>query len=208
VAENLRGLIISGRMAPGELYSAPRLAERFGVSATPVREAMLDLVAEGHVVPVKNKGFRIVELSARELDELAEIRRLVEPPAMGMVATSAAEDPALRERIEELRPTARAIVDAARERDFARYIDLDTRFHLEFLALHGNGTLVTEVRSLRRRSRLLGLEEMAEADTLVTLAEEHEQMVEAGLQGDTATMVALVTAHIDHVRREWAGTAG
>jgi DNA-binding transcriptional regulator YhcF (GntR family) len=96
VAENLRGLIISGRMAPGELYSAPRLAERFGVSATPVREAMLDLVAEGHVVPVKNKGFRIVELSARELDELAEIRRLVEPPAMGMVATSAAEDPALR----------------------------------------------------------------------------------------------------------------
>ena len=68
VAESLRAALVSGRMAPGTTYSIPALAEQFGVSATPVREAMLDLVNEGIVAPVPNKGFRVVELTDEELD--------------------------------------------------------------------------------------------------------------------------------------------
>ena len=59
VTESLRAAIIAGTLKEGTLYSAPALAAAFGVSATPVREAMMDLTREGLVETVKNKGFRI-----------------------------------------------------------------------------------------------------------------------------------------------------
>jgi DNA-binding GntR family transcriptional regulator len=207
VADALRGALITGQMAPGELYSAPKLAQEFGVSPTPVREAMLDLVSEGLVEAVRNKGFRVVRLNPAELDELAEIRRLLEPPIMARVARAVPEHPELAERIEQLRPTAQQIVETASQQDFLHYIELDTRFHLDFLALHGNARLVAQVRDLRGRSRLFGLAEMSAGGTLVPLAEEHEQMVDAGLAGDGPRMQQLVDQHIDHVRKEWAGAA-
>ena len=66
VAAALRAALIAGELRPGEVYSAPVLAARFGVSATPVREAMLDLVREGLVDTMPNKGFRVTELSDRK----------------------------------------------------------------------------------------------------------------------------------------------
>lgn len=63
----LRAALVAGEMVPGVTYSAPVLAERFGVSATPVREAMLDLINEGMIVAVPNKGFRIVETTDQDL---------------------------------------------------------------------------------------------------------------------------------------------
>ena len=69
VADALRAALIAGELEPGEVYSAPVLAVQFGVSATPVREAMLDLVREGLVDIVPNKGFRVTAVSERQLDE-------------------------------------------------------------------------------------------------------------------------------------------
>ncbi|RDG34891.1 GntR family transcriptional regulator, partial [Streptomyces corynorhini] len=60
----------------------PALGERFGVSATPVREAMQQLALEGAVRAVPNKGFRVNERGPRELAELAEVRALIEVPVM------------------------------------------------------------------------------------------------------------------------------
>src|SRR3954470_11176919 len=70
VSHALRAALIAGELRPGVVYSAPVLAAGFGVSATPVREAMLDLAKEGLVEVVRNKGFRVTELSDRDLDEL------------------------------------------------------------------------------------------------------------------------------------------
>src|SRR5688572_32330171 len=67
IANALRAALVSGEMRPGVLYSAPTLAEKFGVSATPVREAMLDLASEGLVEAVRNKGFRVTELTEQDL---------------------------------------------------------------------------------------------------------------------------------------------
>lgn len=208
VAETLRALLITGKMEPGQLYSAPKLAAQFGVSPTPVREAMLDLVTEGHIEPVRNKGFRVVNPTRTELDELAEIRRYIEPPVMASVARRTPDSAELTARVESLRPAAEEIVEAAGAVDLLRYIDLDTRFHLDFLALHGNGRLVHEVRDLRRRSRLFGLDTMASSGTLDLMAKEHEKMVDLALAGAAEEIETLVRDHIDHVRNEWAGDAG
>lgn len=205
IAEALRALLITGRMRPGELYSAPRLAAEFGVSATPVREAMLDLVGEGMVEVVRNKGFRVTELSDQELDAMAELRILVEPPVMGMVAQAC--EGAVAEAVQALRPLAAQIEAAARTEDLVGYIEADTAFHLRFLALHGNQQVVDVVRDLRSRSRLFGLTPLMESGVILRQVAEHEQMVDLALQRDRAGMEALVVQHIGHVRTAWAGAA-
>jgi len=68
VSRALEAALVAGELQPGEIYSAPGLAERFGVSATPVREALLDLVRDGFVEVVRNRGFRVVEMSETDLD--------------------------------------------------------------------------------------------------------------------------------------------
>ena len=65
ITELLRAAVMAGELQPGVTYSAPSLAEQFGVSATPVREAMLDLEKEGLVEIVRNKGFRVTSPSPR-----------------------------------------------------------------------------------------------------------------------------------------------
>lgn len=108
VAHALRAAIVAGQIRPGTIYSAPTLATQFGVSPTPVREAILDLAKEGLITIVKNKGFRIRSLSERELDEITEIRELLEIPVVAdQVGRLSAE------QLRELRVLAEAIVKAA-----------------------------------------------------------------------------------------------
>ncbi|WP_367652514.1 GntR family transcriptional regulator, partial [Intrasporangium sp.] len=206
VADALRAQLVTGQMRPGISYSAPKLAQQFGVSATPVREAMLDLVSEGLVEVVRNKGFRPTTLSGAELDALAEIRAMVEIPTMALVAGGCVGEVAAA--VENLRPLARQIVVAAQSLDLITYIEADTEFHLRFLALHGNPVLVKVVRDLRARSRLYGLQVLAEAGKLGQLAVEHEQMVDLALSRQVEPMRVLMTQHIAHLRSVWAGDAG
>lgn len=203
VTDALRASLISGRMRPGVSYSAPKLAAEFGVSATPVREAMLDLVKEGMIEVVRNKVFRVTTLADAELDSLAEIRAMVEVPTMALVAAQCVGDVAVA--VERLRPLARAIVTAAEQKDLISYIEADTAFHLGFLGLHGNEALVNVVRDLRSRSRLYGLEALAAGDQLSLLAVEHERMVDLALERRVADMRSLMTDHMAHVRSIWAG---
>src|SRR5665647_3493971 len=88
IGESLSAAIISGELAPGTLVSVPTLASQFAVSATPVREAMLDLEQRGFVASVRNKGFRVTEVSEQDLREIVELRQLIEAPAMRQLAGS------------------------------------------------------------------------------------------------------------------------
>ena len=203
VGDALRALLITGQMRPGQVYSAPRLAVEFGVSATPVREAMLDLVSEGLVEVVRNKGFRVTELDDRELDAIAELRTLIEVPVMALVADACEGDVALE--VERLRPVAHRITRAAADGDLITYTEADTEFHTRFLALHGNHHVVSVVRDMRHRSRLYGLEALAQAGVLSQLSLGHELMVDAALRRDKDEMSRIMTQHLGHIRSTWAG---
>ncbi|NBE94193.1 GntR family transcriptional regulator [Nonomuraea sp. KC401] len=199
VAHALRAALITGEMRPGVVYSAPVLAAQFGVSATPVREAMLDLAKEGLVEAVRNKGFRVTELSDRDLDELTEIRQLIEVPTVARLA-----DSARAEEFERLRPIAEEIVSASERGDLLAYIDADLRFHVELLALCGNAHLVSVVRDLRTRARLYGLSQLSERGTLSDSAMEHLTLLDALKSGDAAAVRQIMEEHIGHVRGIWA----
>ena len=198
----LRAALISGRMRPGVLYPAPALAEMLGVSATPVREAMFDLVREGLVEVARNKGFRVTAVSERALDELAETRLLLEVPIMGDIAEKA--DEATKASLEQLRRLAAELESAAAGEDLVTYMQADTEFHAQFLALHGNQEIVKAVRNLRSRSRLYGLERSAHAGTLMQSTREHSEMIDLAIAGDRAGLEALVRQHIGHIRTDWA----
>lgn len=198
----LRAALVAGQMKPGEIYSAPTLAASFGVSATPVREAMLELAKEGLVSTVPNKGFRVRQLSERELDEITEVRLLLEVPTTVSVVGIATEDDLAR-----LRPMGRRIVDFARDKDLIGYIEHDRQFHLALLGLVGNTHLVDIVGELRARSRLFGLGPLAESGELAIEAFEHVDMLELIAAGDATALESLMRRHIGHVRDNWAGRA-
>ena len=199
VVDALRAAMIAGELRPGEVYSAPTLAARFGVSATPVREAMLDLAKEGLVDTVPNKGFRVTAVSEKQLDEYTHIRALIEiPTVVGLAGTA---DPV---SLEALRPAAREIVHAAVAGDLIAYVEADTRFHLGLLALAGNAHLVEVVGDLRGRSRLYGLTALVKAGRLLASAQEHLELLDALLDRDKAAVRDIMTRHLGHVRGLWA----
>ncbi|MFD5777365.1 GntR family transcriptional regulator [Streptomyces sp. PDY-4] len=199
VADALRAALIAGELRPGVVYSAPTLAAELGVSATPVREAMLDLAREGLVEAVRNKGFRVTEMTEQDLDEFTEIRTLIEVPTVGRVAATADV-----EQLESLRPLAQRIVTAAQEHDVLKYLEADHRFHLELLALAGNRHLVEVVSDLRKRSRLFGLGSLNETGRLVASAQEHVELLDLMVAGRIREAEECMRRHLAHVRSLWA----
>jgi DNA-binding GntR family transcriptional regulator len=199
VTESLRAAIIAGTLTEGTLYSAPALAAAFGVSATPVREAMMDLAREGLVETLKNKGFRITTMSDRELDELTEIRLLLEPPVVGDVAGAVPPS-----GIKVLRSMADHIVNAAREGDLTAYLAADRIFHAELLRYAGNNQLVELATSLRSRTRMYGLKILSDSNRLADSAQEHHDLLDLIEAGDGPAAQEFMRQHIGHARGLWA----
>lgn len=195
----LQAALIVGELRPAVIYSVPALAAQLGMSATPVREAMLDLAKEGLVEPLRNKGFRVVEQSARELDELTDLRLLLEVPAVRRIADRGI-DAVQRRRLAGL---ADVIEHAARDGDLIAHHRADLEFHDTLLALAGNDTLVALVRSLRIRSRLYGQPRLAHAGALVPSAHEHAELIDLLEHRDGDGVEALMRQHIGHVRGVW-----
>ncbi len=200
VEDRLSSRIVSGEIPPGHVLTVPTLAGEFGVSATPVREAMLNLARRGFLRPIRNRGFEVTEVSPDELRELSEVRMLLEAPPMVDIAGTLSD-----ETVGQLRLIAAHIVDAAREGRFDEYLSADTEFHLKVLESTGNRRLVDAVRELRQQTRLVGLVELAESDALISTALEHAALVDLLVAGDGVGAEALMRRHIGHVGGVWSG---
>ncbi|AXG81040.1 GntR family transcriptional regulator [Streptomyces paludis] len=197
ILDALRDALVGGELVPGEIYSAPALGERFGVSATPVREAMQQLALEGAVQVVPNRGFRVTERGAGELAELAEVRALIEVPVLLRLARTVTA-----EQWAALRPLAKATEVAAAVGDRAGYAESDRAFHRAVLALAGNQQLVMVADDLHRRSQwpLRGALLPRRAD-LAADAAEHTALLDALIARDRAAVQSLARDH-------FTGTAG
>ncbi|WP_432189434.1 GntR family transcriptional regulator [Streptomyces sp. Tue6028] len=192
ILDALRTALVAGELAPGEVYSAPVLGERFGVSATPVREAMQQLALEGAVEVVPNRGFRVVERGTRELGELAEVRALIEVPVMLRLARTVPTG-----RWAELRPLAEATARAASSGCRATYAESDRAFHRAVLALSGNNQLVQIADDLHRRAQwpLVGGPVSRGRADLIADAAEHTALLDALIAEDLPVVQSLVREH-------------
>ncbi|MFD5806029.1 GntR family transcriptional regulator [Streptomyces sp. NPDC127020] len=197
ILDALRTALVTGELRPGEVYSGPALGERFGVSATPVREAMQQLALEGAVEVVPNRGFRVVERGDRELAELAEVRALIEVPVWLRLARTV---PA--ERWAQLRPLAEAAVRAASAGCPATYAEADRAFHRAVLALAGNDQLVHIAGDLHRRAQWpsAGTPAARGRADLIADAHEHTALLDALIAGDQDLVRTLVGEHFTGAR--------
>ncbi|WP_246063352.1 GntR family transcriptional regulator [Nonomuraea longispora] len=197
----LQAAIMSGYLKPGTVYSARSIGTQLGISATPVREAMLDLVKEGLVEAIPNKGFRVVQLTSTELDELTQLRELIEAPTVRLIAKRGIDDEA---GLAELRHLADELERTARDKLPIEFSAIDLQFHLKLLAYGNNKSLVDTVRGLRLRSRLYGIPQLADRGELASTAHEHTELLDLICAGDADGAEALMRRHIRHVRGVWA----
>lgn len=199
-AQVLRANVVSGHLVPGEIYSVATLAQGLGVSATPVREALLDLASSGLVEPVRNRGFRVLMADDADLDEIGQLRMMLEVPGVRRVVERATDA-----QIEALRPTVEAIEAAAAEGDLPAFLTADRAFHLGLLELTGNRRLLRLVAGLRDQTRLSGLAALAAAGNLRASAAEHAAVLDAVQDRDAARAEQLMRHHLEHTRGIWAG---
>lgn len=199
VTDALRSAIILGDLVEGTVYSAPALAAPMGVSATPVREAMMDLAREGLVTTMKNKGFRITEMNGADLEEQTQVRQLLEGPAMRALAGHIPAD-----ELEQLQQLAERIADHARESDLHAYLLGDRDFHARLLEHTGNRRLVELTTRLRGQTRMRALRALADSGRLVDSALEHHRLLELLAEGDGEGAYELIVLHIGHASRLWS----
>lgn len=204
VLELIRQALVAGQLRPGEIYSASATATRLGTSNGPVREAMLSLVDEGIMEVIPNRGFRVVPMTEHDLDEVFELRMMIEVPAMGRLAREGLGT----ETEQQARDLAEQCSAWAHDGDVARFLATDRELHLSLTGLLGNARMVRTVAQLRDQTRLYGLAALAQAHQLDTAAAEHHVLLDAVAAGDVETAELLMTAHLAHVRSDWAAPRG
>ena len=191
VYESVRHSIISGRLVPGSLHSVQSMAQELGVSRTPVREALIDLAAQGMVRFERNRGVRILQTSVHDLEEIFALRVLLEVPATFRAAQQFAAA-----GIASLKKEFAAQEKAVNADDEVRFMDHDRRFHGIILEASGNRRLAEFVDRLRDLVQTRGVSTAGRSRSLNTIMEEHRAILEAIERRDAASAATAMREHV------------
>jgi DNA-binding GntR family transcriptional regulator len=201
VYTQIKNLILSNEIMPGQKLHHQQLSERLGVSRTPIREALTRLVQEGYVSFLPNRGFTCKEIRMQEAEELYELREALEAFAVEK-AIETVTDAALRRLREKMNVYGRDVQNRfTRER-----LVYDQDVHLEIAQLAGNETLkntlshVFERIVLKRRTD--GLYDPARG---IAAHQEHLRLLEAMERRDTARAVAILRSHVQAGKKNVMG---
>lgn len=175
----LRAAILNGSVPPGGQLREAHIAADLGISRSPLREALTRLEEEGLIVKIPFRGAFVVEVSARDVAEIASIRLRVEPYAaeLSMEALRGRERPLLMRIIEDLNR-------ATKDNDIPASIDAHLRFHRLFYDFSGHSILQNLWNGWESKLRLyLSVDHRSYSD-VQDIALEHERLVERVLEGD------------------------
>lgn len=191
VAEQIRAAILSGHYRPGERLVEDRLAEDFGVSRNPIREALRTLASEGLIEVTARRGAVVASLSAQEAEELLEVRATLEAANARLAARR--RDAAVLEQLSSTlaRGTQSAELGRADE-----LLALNDEFHADLARAGHNRVLADLMRMLRDRSaplfRGFGLEFARRSWA------EHADILRAVIAGDAELAALLAYRHVKH----------
>lgn len=135
--ETLREDILSNKYEPGEELQSDKLAQEFGVSTTPIREALVRLEGDGLVVSIPNRGVQVAPISLDDVRNLYEVRRLLEPYAAKIAARYCEEG-----EVEALYEKLVHLIEGPT--DLAAYINADLELH-ELMSQHLRNTLLKDI---------------------------------------------------------------
>lgn len=191
LAGRIRKLIVEGELKPGAKVNEQALCERFGVSRTPLREALRALAAEGLITLTPRRGAAVSELTIADLEQAFPILGALEALA-GELACANISDAEIA-RAHALQEAMRA---SRREQDLQRYRAVNAEIHALILEAADNATLAQMLRSLDARvNRARHMVNIAPARWTAAV-EEHEEILAALAARDGARLGALLKNHI------------
>ncbi len=188
--------IIEGRLAPGSLHSVQSLATAFGVSRTPVREALIDLSAQGLVRFERNRGVRIQQTSVHDLEEIFALRILLEVPATHRAVEMG--DAAL---LSDLKRELAAMEEAAEAGEERTLMGYDRSFHHLINSASGNARLADYVDSLRDLVLTRGISTVGRSRGLREIVAEHTAIIAAVESGDAEAAAGRMKDHLVNTAR-------
>lgn len=189
----IRGMILDGELPPGSRIAERALCERFGISRTPLREALKVLAAEGLVELLPHRGARVTRPSAAELRDAFEVVAALEALA-GELACARIDEPTLR-RIEALH---QQMTLEYRRRDLAAYFRCNQAIHEAINRAAGNAQLIEMYDLLSNRVRRARFMANHSPERWAEAMREHEEILEALKQRDGARCGTLLRAHLEH----------
>lgn len=212
IADALRDEVLAGRLQPGQEFTVKEIAEQYGVSATPVREALVDLSAQGLLDADQHRGFRVHEYSPADYRGMIEARALVtdglfqryldEKSDISRAARAAlearADDPRRAAVLAGVRRRGEEAERAAAAGDLNILIGYDLRFWRELSKLFGNPYLADFLHRLRVQSWVCAVQCLRTVDLRGRLWAEHTALVDALARRDADAAHEIVTAYNAH----------
>ncbi len=195
VFEQLRSSILNGSLKPGERLMEIDLAEKLGVSRTPIREAIRKLELEGLVVMEVRKGAYVADVSVKETLDILEVRSVLE----GLAASLAAKR-VTKEELEEMQVTLESFNQAVKDDDMKRMIEQDTRFHNLIFKSTRNKKLIQIVNGLQELVLRFRITYFTEYKRATDMPAEHQLIYKAIANGDPIAAQKNGQYHIDMLK--------
>ena len=193
VFNTLREAILKGELAPGERLMEIHLAERLGVSRTPIREAIHKLELEGLVLMIPRKGAEVAKISEKSLRDVLEVRRSLEDLAIELACERMTE-----EEINQLEEAQKAFCAAIESGEALAIAESDESYHDIIYDGTCNAKLVQMLNNLREQMYRYRLEYIKDAEKRQILVNEHEHILDAIRRRDVAQAKVAMRQHIDN----------
>jgi DNA-binding GntR family transcriptional regulator len=188
VAELLRQRIFKRELEPGSWIDEMKLAEEYGISRTPMREALKVLAAEGLVTMKVRRGAYVTEVSDTDLADVYHLLSLLESDAAGVVAKRATDA-----QLKELQALHKELEAAVGNRD--KFFAINERFHMRLLEIAGNRWRDQMVADLRKVMKLNRQHSLNKSGRLEDSLREHRAVMEALLKRDPKATVKRMQEH-------------
>ena len=196
VFHTLRQAILKGDLKPGERLMEIKLAEKLGVSRTPIREAIRKLELEGLVVMIPRKGAAVANITEKDTKDVLEVRRTLE-----MFAVEVACERITPEQLEKLKTAAQEFKEAKGSMDLIRIAETDINFHEVIYEATHNERLVQMLNNLRENMYRYRIEYLKDPNYYDSLVGEHLKILQAIESGDKENARIYMKDHIDNQRR-------
>lgn len=187
----LREAILRGELKPGERLMELQLANKLGVSRTPIREAIRMLEQEGLAVTTPRKGAEVAKMTEKDMEDVLAIREALE-----QLAASLACDHATEEELTALRTERDRFEHLIRSGEIKRIAESDMRFHELLYEASGNPKLVSMLSNLREQMYRYRVEYLKDAKNYPNLIEEHKAIVDGLTRRDKDTIREAMARHM------------
>ena len=187
ILETIRDAILKGTLKPGEKVAEPELAERFGISRTPIREAFRQLESEGYLTVIPRKGAVVAALSERDVQEFYAIKSILEGYAASLAARNLTE-----KELERLETVNRKLRSLGEEGDVRSFYRVHNEFHEIFLKAADNTKLYELIHQLGMKFNRLRMASLSVTGRMEISVDEHEKLLDAFRRKDAAMAENLV----------------